>query len=399
MYGGEAGPGLTAAFFSNLLPESGLLAELVSASGADSLYDVLAVYGRECAGALSVCPEGQEPPEPDGGYVDITDRLEKILDRSGGRPERSLILGTGARLSIAGGQNKLPALVRSGRILLPEPGSWAPTNAVLKAQHPVCPGLHRNEMYCMRLVAGIGLPAAECTLMRVSRWEMYITRRYDREESGGRIRRIHQEDFCQALGVLPDRKYEALGGPGFRQCIDLMYRSGMESLSEALKNFLKCAVFNCIIGNGDAHAKNFSLLCNNGAVRLAPFYDLVCTRAYRWLSSGMAMRWGQPPAHDDDPLGAWQEMASACRVGKDAMRGIIENVSAAVRASFQDVASDEISRWGDFTYTGPDGKPESIYGIISDVIKNSPARLEKALDPPLSGVRRGQDADEAPSPL
>ena len=107
------------------------------------------------------------------------------------------------------------------------------------------------------------------------------------------LRRIHQEDFCQALGYVPTDKYQSNGGPGFKECYELLRRH-VTSPAGAINMLTRAVIFNILIGNNDAHAKNFSLLRHaNGTITLAPIYDLVSTEIYdRFRNGDMAMKFG-----------------------------------------------------------------------------------------------------------
>jgi serine/threonine-protein kinase HipA len=116
--------------------------------------------------------------------------------------------------------------------------------------------------------------------------------RYDRRLlANSRIERIHQEDFCQALGVVPELKYEQEGGPNLKKCFALV-RAICSVPGPDLLRLFDSVVFNVLIGNCDAHTKNFSLLRDGDTIRLAPLYDLISTRAYPSLSREMAMKIG-----------------------------------------------------------------------------------------------------------
>lgn len=99
----------------------------------------------------------------------------------------------------------------------------------------------------------------------------------------GLIIRLHQEDLCQALGYSSHTKHESEGGPGFKDCIHLV-RSVSSSPAEDVMNLIRWQVINLLFGNSNGHAKNLSLLFSEDGIRLAPFYDLVCTRIYKRIS-------------------------------------------------------------------------------------------------------------------
>jgi serine/threonine-protein kinase HipA len=103
--------------------------------------------------------------------------------------------------------------------------------------------------------------------------------------------RVHQEDFCQAMGVPPELKYQQEGGPNLKKCFELVRHVSAVPGPDVLRLF-DAVVFNCLIGNSDAHGKNFSFLYGDGGAKLAPLYDLVCTQAYGNLAAELAMKIG-----------------------------------------------------------------------------------------------------------
>jgi len=157
------------------------------------------------------------------------------------------------------------------------------------------PGFVANEAYCMALARESGLTAAASYPVRAGHLEALVVERYDRFRDGSRVRRIHQEDLCQASGRRPEMKYEAEGGPGAGDCARLI-RAHAAAPGESILRFLDALLFNLLIGNADAHSKNYSLQLEgtvNRAPRLAPLYDLLSTRAYgRRFGRKMGMKYG-----------------------------------------------------------------------------------------------------------
>lgn len=148
-----------------------------------------------------------------------------------------------------------------------------------------------NEFFCMRFAGALGFPVPRVDMVDVGRKALLI-QRYDREIDGeGRIARVHQEDFCQALGIMPDNKYEADGGPGFAAIAATLRRASANPL-RGIQAFARISLFNLLVGNCDAHGKSFSLLYKGREVGFAPFYDLVSTAAYPELSDRFSMRFG-----------------------------------------------------------------------------------------------------------
>ena len=140
-----------------------------------------------------------------------------------------------------------------------------------------------------------------------------------RPNRSGESMRVHQEDFCQALGFPPERKYQQEGGPLLRDCIGLL-REWSTVAALDIRDFLDGLVFNVLIGNADAHGKNYSILYREGNRRLAPFYDLVCTLAWPELSKTPAMKIGKSESIETITPAHWQQMAQECRVGWPMLR-------------------------------------------------------------------------------
>src|SRR3546814_2244494 len=198
----------------------------------------------------------------------------------------------GARLSLAGAQSKLPVVFVGGQIAVPLPGQ--PSTHLIKPEPDRFPGLAANEAFCLTLARAVGLDAVDAEWRLVNGRPYLLVTRYDRVAADGEVRRLHQEDFAQALGVPSNRKYAAEGGPVFRDCFALLREAAARPALEVLK-LVDAAIFNVIIGNADAHAKNFSLLRQKdggGPTVLAPLYDLVGTVVWPELSPRFAMTFG-----------------------------------------------------------------------------------------------------------
>lgn len=283
------------AFFAGVLPESrhrALIARNLGVS-AQNDFALLDRIGGDCAGAITFVESGRKPASPKGEYRRLEEaELEKLLL---GLPRRPLMAGeAGVRLSLAGVQDKLPVRIMEGRIHLPLDGS--PSSHILKPAIKEYPEIVRNEAFCMKLAAGIGLNVAQVEVGRAGTVDYLCVERYDRSLGPDGLRREHQEDFCQALNVAPDNKYQAEGGPSLKDCFALL-RSASSLPVKDLQALLDAVIFNWFVGNDDAHGKNFSLLYGQSAagvrtVRLAPLYDLICTARYENLSQTMAMRLG-----------------------------------------------------------------------------------------------------------
>ena len=279
-------------FFEGLLPEENQRIAVARALGLspENEFRLLEKLGGEIAGALSLWPEGQDPPQTGASEADarpLSDSdLIAILDQL---PTRPMLAGReGLRLSLAGAQTKLPIVVTDAGIALPTPGQ--PTTHILKPAIERFPGTVENEAFAMRLARDIGLSVANTALRSINGRPVLLVERYDRvRNADGTVKRLHQEDFCQALGVPSSRKYAADGGPTFRDCFTLLRSSATRPAREVLKLF-DTAVFNLIIGNADAHGKNYSLIYRETGIEMAPLYDLLSTVVYPELSTNLAMK-------------------------------------------------------------------------------------------------------------
>jgi serine/threonine-protein kinase HipA len=200
----------------------------------------------------------------------------------------------GIRLSLAGAQDKIAVRLDDGKISIPR-GS-APSSHVLKPAIDTYEGIVFNEAFCMALARACGLNAAPVEIGKVEDIDYLLARRYDRlRGEDGSIRRLHQEDFCQALGIPSEIKYQSEGGPSLAHCFALI-RDASTAPAPDLLALLDGVIFNLLIGNHDAHAKNFSLLyMPDRSVRFAPLYDLVSTVFYPELTDRMAMKIGEQP--------------------------------------------------------------------------------------------------------
>lgn len=287
-------------FFDGLLPE-GLVRERLAArfrlNPAD-VFGLLREFGRDCAGALSIVPDGTDLKASRTSGVDWLDD-EALAERVGNLANRPLAdePAAGIRISLAGALNKMAVVVRGHRIGLPL--ERTPSTHILKPasterrssrdERLKYPSLVANEAFCTVLAGRAGLVAVTVSIRPIDGEPALLIERYDRVEAGERVERIHQEDFCQALGVLSSRKYEADGGPGLADCLDLIRRTSVDVLSDQTE-LLDRVAFNYLVGNDDAHAKNFSVLHPAEGTRLAPAYDLLSTFIYPDLKKAMAMK-------------------------------------------------------------------------------------------------------------
>ena len=207
-------------------------------------------------------------------------------------------------MSLAGAQHKLPLRWDGTQFWLPQ---GAPSTHILKPEnarpehYPFCPA---NEHFCMSLARSIGLSASDTELIHLPE-PVYLVSRYDRVTTDRQTRRLHQIDLCQLLNKWPDYKYEAQGGATFREAYLVLAQTRQPA--PARPQLLRWLVFNYLIGNSDAHAKNISFLVDARGLALAPFYDLLCAKVYG--DDTMAMTLGGETRYGWVTSKAWDEVA------------------------------------------------------------------------------------------
>lgn len=281
-------------FFQGLLPEghNRLLIARILGISAHNDFSLLEKIGGECAGAITFVEPNPSKPIFKEKYHYLKARdLAKILREL---PARPLLAGEeGVRLSLAGVQDKIAISIINDQIAIPLDDS--PSTHIIKPAIHDYEGIIFNEAFCLNLAKRLGLNTANASVERVEEIDYLLIERFDRKIIPGpnnaeTIIRLHQEDFCQALGILSDRKYQNEGGPSIAQCFALI-REYSEVPVIDLQQLLNAIIFNFLIGNCDAHGKNFSLIIDKQC-RLAPFYDLISTTYYEDLSTNMAMKIG-----------------------------------------------------------------------------------------------------------
>ncbi len=287
-------PDIVYRWFLNLLPEGRTLrtvGTILKIPEAD-VFALLDELGEDLPGALEVYRPGNQRSKRAPSYKRLTEaELAAAIRRL---PEKPLLVGEeGIHMSLAGAQDKLPVVqYPNGDIGLALDG--APTTHILKPANKRFNYAVENEAFCLRLAAKIKLSVAECTIGKAEGIDYLLVKRYDREPHGRSLRRIHQEDFCQATGHIPSTKYESnpatkLRGPTLKDCFDVLRSSQAGAFNAA--RFVDFFVFNVLCGNVDAHSKNYSLLLlPSGAVSMAPLYDVMNGDIYPDVTRNLAMK-------------------------------------------------------------------------------------------------------------
>ena len=285
-------------FFSGLLPEEDSrkkIADYLHISET-STFKLLEVLGGECAGLISILPEENEVPQTvsyslnSDNYEPLEpDRLADFIEKMNTRP--LMRADENLRLSLAGAQEKLALANLDGKWYLPLNG--APSTHILKPTRTgSLSSLAQNEYACMKLAKSFGLPVPEVDLQNIAGKDVFIVERYDRIKKEDSVQRLHQEDFCQALGIMSTSKYQNDGGPGIADIFSAIKKNCTVPALETQK-FLRYVIFNYLIGNCDSHGKNYSLLFKNKMIELAPLYDAVSTIIYPGLTDKLSMKIGK----------------------------------------------------------------------------------------------------------
>ena len=311
----------TRPFFAGLLPEGGKrrqIAKTLQVSMQND-YALLESLGGECAGAVTLLEPGQSPQALDAlaevRWLDHTQLLQ-ALDEMPLRPMRAG--EDGLRLSLAGAQDKLPVVLDADGIQIGLPLNGSPSTHILKPSIAGVDGSVFNEAFCMALAGALKLDVARTKIHAVADGEQQryflLVERYDRQPEvpdAARVtgQRLHQEDFCQALGVVSEHKYQNEGGPTLAQAFALLRSATRPSAPHTLK-LLDAVVFNALIGNHDAHGKNFSLLYTPACAVLTPLYDALCTAVYPTLTDKMAMKIGSKYKFSEVHARHWAQFAT-----------------------------------------------------------------------------------------
>jgi serine/threonine-protein kinase HipA len=331
----------TRPFFAGLLPE-GQLRRLIARQfqvSSQNDFALLDHIGGECAGAVTLLEPGQPLPRPEHGQ-DVQwlsdEEIVAILDEL---PHRPMLAGKGGlRLSLAGAQDKLPVVFDGDRIGLPRNGT--PSSHILKPAIRTLSDTVTNEGFCLALAETMQLKPAKSQVRSVLGRQFLLVERYDRvEDSKGLWRRLHQEDFCQALGVVPEMKYQNEGGPDLAQCFELVRRVTRPSAPQILR-MLDYVIFNALIGNHDAHAKNFSLLYAGKFAVLAPLYDVLSTAVYSNLTPKMAMKIGSKYKFSEVQARHWDQFAEAVGLSKAQARKRILAFAKSMPTTARELQSD-----------------------------------------------------------
>ena len=334
-------------FFANLLPEGGVREHIVrDLKIPNTDFDLLRAIGGECAGALSILPVERTPSDERSYRPLPTKELAQLIARRG-QIYAAWPKDKRPRLSLAGAQDKCPVLIRDGQYFLPE--GEAPTSHILKFELTDYRHLPAYETFTSLLARQIGLPVVDIELHSVEKRFYAQIERYDRIwDDYSEVQRLHQEDFCQALGYGFDKKYQDSGGPSFASCYRLLQDASTDPAIDT-QHLLRWQIFNVLAGNSDGHAKNLSLLyLPNGEIRLSPFYDLVCTRAIERIDYHLAFDVGGQRDPAQITTKHWASLAGECDVGSRFLIRLVEETATSLLEQIGQTKAQFEEQYGDY---------------------------------------------------
>jgi serine/threonine-protein kinase HipA len=331
----EHGPAAVQAFLWGLLPDNERVLDRWAKKfqvSARSAFALISHVGEDCAGAVQfVTPDRLEAltgsKDDQVEWLDepaIAKRLQTLRED----PAAWRLPRDAGQFSLAGAQPKTALLLQNGRWGIPS--GRIPTTHILKPPTGHFDGHAENEHICLNLAGSLGLPVAETRVVRFEKEIAIVIERYDRQPSGNNIIRVHQEDICQALGVLPTKKYQNEGGPSPVDVIELLRSASTDRVTD-VDTFVDALAFNWLIGGTDAHAKNYSLLLADGpTIRLAPLYDIASILPYDQVDTKkikLAMKIGGDYKVSQIGLREWQKFARETHLDADKVRAALVDMA------------------------------------------------------------------------
>lgn len=372
-----------AAWFSNLLPDSPVVRTQIAqrfAINRPTIFKLLAEIGRDCVGAVQLLLPGEQPADIQSiQYEPLSDsEVAEELRRASSNPSYLINESANFRISLAGAQEKTALLFHEGQWCRPL-GS-TPTTHILKLplkQIGEVPMPHslENEWLCARILRAWGVATASAQVLNFEDQTCLAVERFDRRLAADRNwwMRLPQEDLCQALGVAPEHKYESDGGPGIRDCVNLL-RQGSTNSADAV-NFFRTQILFWLLQAPDGHAKNFSVQHQaGGGFHMTPLYDVLSTYPIsghgrnrlpeQRLAMAMAIsgknkhyRWAEIlPRH-------WQELGDGLGLGAEVSK-VLSSIPQEVDGILSAVAENL-----------PDGIPVELSQPILDGVRKAAAKL------------------------
>ena len=345
-------------FFANLLPEGAALEEILSAIHMRdaSPFEIIGQLGEELPGVLSVRAEGNVPSGLQQ-YSPLT--KEALSQRIKARDQQKPLLTSNdqSSMSLPGAQDKLGLRYDARRDRLYDSVGSTPTTHIAKPDTRLVKFQPSaiNEYLCMRLAAAVKLPVPPVHLIQVPE-TVYIVQRYDRIVSGEVVKCLHQVDGCQLLGLGQDWKYERQGLVSLKRIVQAL--RGLQLPAKDLLSFQRWVMFNYLIGNSDAHAKNISVLIDETGYALAPFYDLLCVQVYG--DDTLALYIGDENRYASVGAHSWEAFCEDCRFSVKATMTLFRKMAQDVAKAWAKVCAQATA---DFALS------QSELGLIQSITK------------------------------
>jgi len=323
---------------ANLLPESEQLRTLGQLLGMarSDVIGLLSAIGGDTAGAFSF---GQ-PGRASSVQWRPVEELERMIENL---PNKPFLVGEeGVSMSLAGVQSKIAVAVDDeDRIFIPMNGS--PSTHILKPDSPRLPGGVQNEAFCLTLAKRMRIPTPKVTTGQTGKRTYLLVKRYDRTDAGGRCRRLHQEDYCQALGKPPSAKYESnqtgIRGPTLKDMFDITRRHMPPT---EIVRLLDMVILNVLACNSDAHAKNYSIMIRAGNASMAPMYDIMCGEVWENVTKNLAQKIAGMTRGDHLSRTRWQQFARECGLNP---KQVIDRIDALAKSAIAEaeLAASEVA--------------------------------------------------------
>ena len=320
------------AYFGGLLPENPNMRDLLSKKYKININDdfkLLEAIGRDCAGAISF--HDKTEPEKAEDFVDIRGKVLSDSELKQHIEELPYKPYMGNRISLAGAQEKTAVCLIDDKIAISEED--VPTTHIIKTALPKYAQSIQNEYICMKLAKAIGIEVPDVEIRNIDGLEFLLIKRFDREVQNGKIRRILQEDFAQSLGVQARDKYDVT----VKDCLWVLNQTSEPA--KAKMEFVKRVVFNYLIGNTDAHSKNFSISFNNGKIGFTPAYDLLCSSIYD-CDQRIAMKIGKGKYYKDIEEKDWELFAQDIDISPKIVKAELERQKGLVEPALKGILKE-----------------------------------------------------------
>lgn len=348
----------TKTFFDGLLPE-GFTRQCVANSihaSSDDYISILRELGCECLGAIQIIDEDKHPVKT--CYSHLTVEEIKALAKEGSSKSAEIVVKSHLSLTGASGKVGLYYDEDSGKWYKPQ--GLAPSTHIVKQSHVRFKNIILNEQLCLFAAQKLGIEIPESFILQAQNGKvsdedvLFATRRFDRNfDSDSRMidglktpYRLHQEDFAQALGIKSSDKYEKSGECYLKKMFDLLQKHSSNPIEDSIKLW-KRAVFNFVIGNTDNHIKNSSLIYSKdlSSIRLAPFYDVVCTRLYESSADEMSVSINGKQNINQITRDDFEKEAKNCGFGSKIAMKIYDEVHNGIKKAIFDSA-EELTQTG-----------------------------------------------------